>query len=557
LLQWSFVCFVLEPKISTRNGSFSGFVKRKSKTSLTEVDNQKSSEHKTDDGNQRINLFFRMKCSLLVIWLLLLRVHATEEHVESSTELLCPHQDEDKEQTQPHRPTTKALRSLRDLGKRVWQGFIARLPGERARPQLGGFGAVQGPVVIDLIQIQHQRKARSSSALAIRPETCVKAYPGDELVFVEGDEPHIGIVLEVYDEGAGEARVDVSYQLEEPLHLELGVADRHAFDWAYTPVNASSKSNGAALSQDEQLIEKNSDHAWWEWWLPWGDDKQDHYSQYRMKDGAFAGGSHGEVWRGRRRCRKDEQSETYCKESLIFKLLRVDRGYKILEAGLREVYFGRWLAQQQDVHAKMYTSYVDHFFRERRPGRELELWIVFRDAGPSLRNYLYTGVSVGDYVVFQHSKLWTQLRTSISRRHNFTDDDKSVVQLSDTGDKTGVDDEKANLLGRRLMKTVLRQMIESVAFLHDHGVVHRDIKPSNILCKTNLDLENLGLINGTSPFVHCVLADFSSAWNNHTDWNLYTRGPSRAEQTDEYAPPEAVFGSLYDSQQSLTPQFDS
>jgi hypothetical protein len=38
---------------------------------------------------------------------------------------------------------------------------------------------------------------------------------------------------------------------------------------------------------------------------------------------------------------------------------------------------------------------------------------------------------------------------------------------------------------------------------------------------------------------------------------LYTRGPSRAEQTDEYAPPEAVFGSLYDSQQSLTPQFDS
>jgi serine/threonine protein kinase len=107
------------------------------------------------------------------------------------------------------------------------------------------------------------------------------------------------------------------------------------------------------------------------------------------------------------------------------------------------------------------------------------------------------------------------------------------------------------------MKTVLRQMIESVALLHDHGVVHRDIKPSNILCKTNLDLENLGLINGTSPFVHCVLADFSSAWNNHTDWNLYTRGPSRAEQTDEYAPPEAVFGSLYDSQQSLTPQFDS
>jgi hypothetical protein len=498
----------------------------------------------------KLNIF-EMKFSLLVIWILLLRVHATEEHAESSTELLCPHQDEDKEQT--HRPKRNALRSIRDLGKRFWQGFISILPGERARPQL----AVQVPVVVDLIQIQ-QRKARSSSALTIQSESCVKAYPGDnELVIVEEDEPHIGMVLEVYHEGAGESQVDVAYELEEPLHLELGVTAKHALDWAYTPVNSSSNINGTASSQHEQVLEKKSNHGWWEWWLPWGDDKQDHYSQYRMKDGAFAGGSHGEVWRGRRRCRKDQQSEKYCKESLIFKLLRVDRGYKILEAGLREVHFGSWLAQQQENHARMYTSYLDHFFRERRPGRELELWIVFRDAGPSLRNYLYTGVSVGDYVVYQHSKLWTQLRMSISRRQNSTNDDKSVVPLPDSGDKTGVEDERASLLGRRLMKMLLRQMIESVAFLHENGVIHRDIKPSNILCKTNLDLENLTLINGTAPVVQCVLADFSSAWNNYTDWNIYTRGPSRAEQTDEYAPPEAVFGSLYDSQQSLTPQFDS
>jgi hypothetical protein len=498
----------------------------------------------------KVNIF-GMKYSLLLIWILLLRVHATEEHAESSTELLCPHQDEDKEQT--HRPKRNALRSIRDLGKRFWQGFISILPGERARPQL----AVQVPVVVDLIQIQ-QRKARSSSALTIQSESCVKAYPGDnELVIVEEDEPHIGMVLEVYHEGAGESQVDVAYELEEPLHLELGVTAKHALDWAYTPVTSSSNINGTASSQHEQDLEKNNNHGWWEWWLPWGDDKQDHYSQYRMKDGAFAGGSHGEVWRGRRRCRKDQQSEEYCKESLIFKLLRVDRGYKILEAGLREVYFGRWLAQQQDVHAKMYTSYLDHFFREREPGRELELWIVFRDAGPSLRSYLYTGVSVGDYVVYQHSKLWTQLRMSISRRQNSTNDDKSVVPLPDSGDKTGMKDERASLLGRRLMKMLLRQMIESVAFLHENGVIHRDIKPSNILCKTNLDLENLAVIDGTAPVVQCVLADFSSAWNNYTDWNIYTRGPSRAEQTDEYAPPEAVFGSLYDSQQSLTPQFDS
>lgn len=296
-----------------------------------------------------------MKFSLLVIWLLLLRVHAAEEHAESSsTELLSPYQDKDKEQTQPHRITTKALRSIRDIGQRFWQGFISKLPGKWERPQLAGFGAVQGPVVVDLIKIQ-QRKARSSSALAIRQETCVKAYPGgNELVIDEEDEPHIGMVLEVYHEGSREPRVDVAYELDEPMHLELGVTAKHAFDWAYTPVNSSGNSNGAPSSEVEQVLEKISSHAWWEWWLPWDDDKEDHYSQYRMKDGAFAGGSHGEVWRGRRRCRKDQLSEKYCNESLILKLLKVDRGYKILEAGLREVYFGRWVSARPSSDLTFY-----------------------------------------------------------------------------------------------------------------------------------------------------------------------------------------------------------
>jgi serine/threonine protein kinase len=231
-----------------------------------------------------------------------------------------------------------------------------------------------------------------------------------------------------------------------------------------------------------------------------------------------------------------------------------------LEAGLREVYFGSWLAQQKESDANMYTRYVDHFFRER-PGRNLELWIVLRDAGPSLRSFLYTGVSVGDYVVYQHSELWTQLRLSLSGQ-NATHNDKSIVplaDLADSGDSRGAGDEQArSLLGRQLMKMVLRQLVESAAFLHENGVVHRDIKPSNILCQTNIDLKNLALRSGTSPVVHCVLADFSSAWNNYTDWHLYTRGPSKNEQTDEYAPPEAVWvGPLYDSPKSLAPQFDS
>jgi serine/threonine protein kinase len=101
--------------------------------------------------------------------------------------------------------------------------------------------------------------------------------------------------------------------------------------------------------------------------------------------------------------------------------------------------------------------------------------------------------------------------------------------------------------------------------LHENGIVHRDIKPANIMCQTNVDLEqlqasqswNLGV---SSVHVDCVLGDYSSAWDDYTRDNLYTRGPSRWEQTDEYAPPEAIFGCIYNDTNiptSLSPSFDS
>ena len=47
--------------------------------------------------------------------------------------------------------------------------------------------------------------------------------------------------------------------------------------------------------------------------------------------------------------------------------------------------------------------------------------------------------------------------------------------------------------------------------------------------------------------INCVLADFSSAVDDFTLKNLYCDGPSQNEQTDEYAPPEALFGLFGDS----------
>jgi serine/threonine protein kinase len=85
---------------------------------------------------------------------------------------------------------------------------------------------------------------------------------------------------------------------------------------------------------------------------------------------------------------------------------------------------------------------------------------------------------------------------------------------------------------------------------------------SNIMCETKLNATNLHLWaahDNDKDLVNCVLGDFSSAWNEFADANIYTGGPSRAEQTDEYAPPEAIFGRSDLSSKSalVTPAFDS
>jgi serine/threonine protein kinase len=78
------------------------------------------------------------------------------------------------------------------------------------------------------------------------------------------------------------------------------------------------------------------------------------------------------------------------------------------------------------------------------------------------------------------------------------------------------------------------------------------------MCEANFDPEHLQNLNIQKPEVRCVLGDFSSAYNDFTRRNLYVRGPSRSEQTDEYAPPEALFGNTYNHTTStLTTSFDS
>jgi len=77
------------------------------------------------------------------------------------------------------------------------------------------------------------------------------------------------------------------------------------------------------------------------------------------------------------------------------------------------VYFGELLAREVES-SNLFTTYVDHFFREGAKG-QIELWIVFENAGPSLRSFLYTPVdTAGGFMVFQHSAFWRRLRRGIA-----------------------------------------------------------------------------------------------------------------------------------------------
>ncbi len=240
---------------------------------------------------------------------------------------------------------------------------------------------------------------------------------------------------------------DFCYELSEPLHLELGGRlFKHVEDYAYRPVVVTSSSSSVPLFHNEETklppqrrpdaddIDNDDDadsleespalprRGWWQWWIPWQVLRDQsfstfhHSSSYRMNDKAFAGGSHGEIWRGRRICAALPVLGRNCtEETLIFKRLKVEKGFRALEAGLREIHFGSLLRQLPSESSELFTHYVEHFF-----GNNGELWIVFKDHGLSLRSFLYTSVDAGGFVVFQQSWLWTLMRISIHSKRTPT-----------------------------------------------------------------------------------------------------------------------------------------
>ncbi|KAK1928868.1 putative inactive protein kinase [Phytophthora citrophthora] len=248
-------------------------------------------------------------------------------------------------------------------------------------------------------------------------------------------------------------------------------------------------------------------------------------AQYRLKK-KFDAGSHGEVWRATRRHGDRE-------EHFVLKRLFLELGENMAQMGLREAHFGALLHGEQHV-----TRFVEYFFRPAKvvegddddhsqPRSTPELWLVFYDEGKSLRQYLYEKLEVvygadkqgdgGAGVVLQPSRFWEKLR--------------------------------ADTRGENVLREIMRQLLQGVAALHARGITHRDIKPSNIL----VSIPPPTSASAVPPMPLVKLADFGSAVDEYTLNNLYvktngdssasmeTGGPSQAEETREYQPPEVLF----------------
>ncbi|KAK4848290.1 hypothetical protein QYF36_011360 [Acer negundo] len=196
------------------------------------------------------------------------------------------------------------------------------------------------------------------------------------------------------------------------------------------------------------------------------------------------------------------------------------------------------------LHRAFFEEGLNHIARyvESFESRSNEIWLVFRHEGMSLSKLMYTAEEaesnpdeekveeVKRVQVLRPSKWWHWLKTTEA--------------------------------GEEEMRNLIRQLLMALKSCHDRNITHRDIKPENmVICFE--DQDSGGCLKGTPSVDKSVsprmrIIDFGSAIDEFTLKHLYgSTGPSRAEQTYEYAPPEAFLNaSWYQGPTGTTLKYD-
>lgn len=242
----------------------------------------------------------------------------------------------------------------------------------------------------------------------------------------------------------------------------------------------------------------------------------------------------GDVFLNASRCLGDLQSDGI--KTSLFEEMRSD--YDLLETN-ESVYglgsgwsFENMFPNKFRTMRASFEEGLSHIARyvESFESRSNEIWLVFHHEGVSLSKLIYTveefeNVSDREKVeevkrieVLQPSKWWHWLKTT-----------------------------KA---GKEEMRNLIWQLLIALKSCHDRNITHRDIKPENmVVC---LEDQHTGRCLKGGPSgdknytVKMRIIDFGSAMDEFTLKHLYgSTGPSRAEQTSEYSPPEAFLNASW------------
>ncbi|KAL1825969.1 hypothetical protein DCAR_0314168 [Daucus carota subsp. sativus] len=194
-------------------------------------------------------------------------------------------------------------------------------------------------------------------------------------------------------------------------------------------------------------------------------------------------------------------------------------------------------SQQKDA----FEEGLNHIARyvESFESRSNEIWLVFRHEGISLSKLMYTVEEV---------------------ENDSADEQVTRVQLLHPSEWWHW--LKTTEAGQEEMRNLIRQLLMALKSCHDRNITHRDIKPENmVICFEDLNSGRClkGTPSGDQNYTTKMrIIDFGSAMDEYTVNHLYgSLGPSRAEQTYEYTPPEALLNaSWYRAPTNIVHKYD-
>ncbi|CAN8253879.1 unnamed protein product [Cochlearia groenlandica] len=245
----------------------------------------------------------------------------------------------------------------------------------------------------------------------------------------------------------------------------------------------------------------------------------------------------------------------------ILKRIMVERGPTVYLSGLREKHFGEVFlnaynksgsssatqtsssqpestdVDQSEEGLKHIARYIEYF-----ESRYNDIWLVFYHEGVSLSKLMYTveesetssggekAEEASQGQILRPSKWWTWLKTTEA--------------------------------GKEEVRRIIWQLLLGLKACHDRNITHRDIKPENmVICLE--DVKSGRCLRGVPKRDYNFktkmrIIDFGSALDDFTMKHYYgSTGPSRAEQTHDYAPPEAILNSSWHrGPTSLTLKYD-